>query len=196
MFSSKWSAFNSDFLFWVCTRERRPVRPSGGWGGGQKIRGGGGFEWVILRTCAQCNLGARCLLRQAQSRSWCQFQFPDVQRTLYLRSRGHPGVRPRERDCGPVVNPTCNVQNGLFHFYNHDSYQSCNYDLGPLAHHPINQEVKRRKIFLLVVEILPLLVLLDFFSPIQKCIYSLCLQSLWFSISKPDVNYCFCLALL
>ena len=48
--------------------------------------------------------------------TWRQVQFLDLQSTLFSSYRYQPGVRPHERDCSPVINPTCNVQNGLFHF--------------------------------------------------------------------------------
>ena len=60
--------------------------------------------------------------------------------------------------------------------------------MGLLNQHPINQDDKRRKMFMFVVAVLHVLVVLLFPPPRQNLIYSICLISLRISISKSDVN--------
>ena len=129
-----------------------------------KTRGRGGYKWVSLCWCARFNLGTRYLLRQAQYEAQLPVQFPSLQGTWDSSSVEHPGVRTHNCYCDTVFNPTFNMQNGFIHFRGHDSTQSGKYDLGLLAYHPINREEKRRKIVPLLIAMLSLIVLLDFFS--------------------------------
>ena len=123
---------------------------------------GDGFEWVSLRRCSRNNLGTIFLFRQSQSRIWLPVRLLVPPGTWYPSSLEHLGVQPRNRDCDTDVNPTFNVWNGFIHFCGHESTQSSKYNLDLLAHNPIKREDKRRKVFLLVVAVLPMLVLLQF----------------------------------
>ena len=155
MLLSKLTAFYSIFLVWVRNHERRPVRPS--WGGwlccARKLCctnlvvgvDWGGFKWVSLCRCAWYNLGVRSLLRQIQYQTWRPVQLPGLQGTWDPSSAEHPGVRPRKRDCNLAINSTFYLRNELIYFCGHDSTQSGEYNLGLLAHNPINQEDKQRK---------------------------------------------------
>ena len=120
---SKWRAFYSEITVWVRTHERHPVRPPEGEGflfrvrsALHKTRGRGGFGWVSLRSCAQCELCAKYLLRQTQSQTRRSVRFPGLQGTWYLRSVDHLGLRPHDRDFDPSVNPNFNVRNDFIHF--------------------------------------------------------------------------------
>ena len=171
---SKWSGFYSKYPLWVCTHDRCiPLDVGRGWVGVVvlhiriklwKTRGRGGYKWVSLCWCARFNLGTRYLLRQAQYEAQLPVQFPSLQGTWDSSSVEHPGVRTHNCYCDTVFNPTFNMQNGFIHFRGHDSTQSGKYDLGLLAYHPINREEKRRKIVPLLIAMLSLIVLLDFFS--------------------------------
>ena len=87
---------------------------------------------------------------------------PGFTRDLVSISADHLGVRPRDRNWDLAVNPSFNVQNRLVNFCGHDSTQSGKYDYCLLAYNTINQEDKRRKMFPLVIAMLPVLVHIDF----------------------------------
>ena len=118
---------------------------------------------MSLRRCARCGIVVRYLLRQYQSQTWRPVRFLGLQETWDLSSAEKPGLWPRDHNLNPAVNPAFNMRNGFIHFFDHESTQSGEYDLGLLDHHPINREEKQRKMFPLVVETISALVLIDFY---------------------------------
>ena len=90
--------------------------------------------------------------------------------------------------CDPAVNPTFTVRNGFFHFCGRESTQSGEYNLGLLTKHPINWDEIRGKMFLLIVEVLPVILLLHFFPPRKKCVHSLFLICICIRIYKYNIN--------
>ena len=141
----------------------------------------------------QYNLGVRYLLRQ--SLTWRPVKFPGLQGNWESISVEHLGVRSRDCYCHPASNLKFNVSNGFVNFCGHELNQSGKYDLGLFAHHPIKQEDKQRKMFPLVMEMLPVLVFIQFFPPRKNLIQSLWLPSILVSIYKPYVNDRLCLTL-
>ena len=110
-------------LFYPCVLYRTYV-----WEGGCKTRGIGGIEWVISCVCAQCNFGAKYLLRQTQYWAWYPLWFLDPQCNWGLSSAEYPEIQPRDHNCCPAINPYCGVQNGSVQFCGHESTQSGNYN--------------------------------------------------------------------
>ena len=188
MLISKWTTFYSVFIVWVLTRGNFPTHPSlGGGGGGVVLRawselhrtsGRFGLRCMRLCRCEQTYFGAIHLLYQAQPWTWLPLWLPGLQGTWYPSSAKHLGVRLCDRDYDPAINPNFNMQNGLFHFFGHGLTQSSKYDLVLLTHHPIKQEDKWRKMFPLVVEVPPMLVLLHILPPRQRIIHSFCLTGI------------------
>ena len=76
------------------------------------------------------------------------------------------------------------MQNGFINCFGHELTQSGKYDLDLLAHHPISREEKWREMFPLVMEMLPVIFLLDLSPPGQKLIHSLWITILRISISN------------
>ena len=142
------------------------------------------------------NLCARYLLCQAKSRYRIPVQIPGPQGTWDKNSANNMEVRPRGRNYCPSIKPTFNLKNGFIYCCGHKSTQGGKYDLGLLTHHPINREYKQRKMFLFDVEVLSMLVLLQFLPPKKKFIHYLCIIHLRVIISVHDVNACLCLDLL
>ena len=120
------STILSNPLRWVRTLERHPIHPSGG--GWHENRGRGGFKWVSSCKCAQCNFGAKYLLRQTQCQSWRPLWFKVPQGTWGSSSVDCPGLRPHDRNCDLAGNPACDMRNGCVHVRGHDSTQSGKYD--------------------------------------------------------------------
>ena len=54
------------------------------------------------------------------------------------------------------------MQNSFIHFYGRDLTQSGKYNLGPLDHHPINQEDKKQTKIPLFVAMLTVIFPIDF----------------------------------
>ena len=148
---SKWPAFYAKFLVWICTHEYRLVCLfvyCGGGGGGcgvfrawrvfRETSGRGKFECLRLCRCVWNCLGARNLFLQAQPWTRLPIWIPGPQRTWNPISAEHSGVQPRDHDCDPDVNPTFNVQTGFFHFFNHESTHSGEYDLVLYTNNLIN----------------------------------------------------------
>ena len=77
-----------------------------------------------------------------------------------------------------LLTQTLTCKMGYFIFFGHGLTQSSKYDLVLLTHHPIKQEDKWRKMFPLVVEVPPMLVLLHILPPRQRIIHSFCLTGI------------------